>query len=264
MELLARPSHRPALWRALALFAVVGTFSAPVLGAQSGVITFAGTPGSGGTVAQESAALVSSLGGGPALTFSSRTLTGFGGPSATNAVVVGGARFWTKPAGGFFGYSDQSMAYGFNGLESSVLELTLGAAAGTLSLNSALFGGFANTSPQSSAVNRYITYQFFNDDYSLSTAKATTLATTPFVPVSEMFAANGWGSTIRLQFSETNAAGTSGVGFDGANDVGIQNLSYTVSTVPTNVVPEPSTYLLMLTGIAGLFVLQRRRARSAP
>lgn len=225
---------RTTLLAAVAL--AIGT--AMPLTAQSGTVTFAGVTNNNGAVPIASYS-------GPALTFSTVVRAGFGN---TAAVSTADGRWWTGS------YSGQGMVYGNNSGRGNVLEVTLDAGAGSvLSLTSALFGGYANAA-------RNVTFQLFNADYSQSTALFTVLTGTT-TPASPTFALNGWGSIIRLQFTETNASGAPAG--RGAFDVGVQGIQYTVSAsdpgVP-GVVPEPSAWALMATGLLGLAMLARRRA----
>lgn len=207
--------------------------------AQSGTVTFGGVTNNNG-------ALPTATYSGPALTFSSVVRNGFG-----NSAVAGSAdgRWWTN------GYSGQGMLFGNNSSLGNVLEVTLDAGTGfNLFLGGALFGAWPNAS-------RYVTYQLFNDDFSQSTGAFTVLAGTS-TPAIASFTGNNWGSIVRLQFTETNAMGVN-VG-RGSFDVGIQDISYTVSRDEPSPqdVPEPSTFLLVATGVFGLVVTARRHTRN--
>jgi len=181
---------------------------------------------------------------GQALTFSTQVRTGFGN---TAAVGTADGLWWTSQ------YSGQGMLYGNNSTLGNVLEVTLNAGAGfSLNLNGALFGGWPNTA-------RNVTYRLFNADYSLSTGPLTVLAAAA-TPASPLFPVNGWGSIIHLQFTETTALGASAG--RGAFDVGVQNIGYTVTPANGSVVPEPSTYILLATGMGMLGVITRRRRSS--
>lgn len=175
--------------------------------------------------------------GGPTLTFSSRVLAGFG----NSAVVLdAGARWWPTQ------YSGQGMVYGSSSTPGHVLELRFAADdAFDLFLDGALFGGFVNA-------ERSVSWQLFNDDYTQSTTLNSILTgtTTPGVA---SFSQSGWGNVVRLQFTET--------GGRGPFDVGIQDIAYRV-VPPVNVIPEPSTVLLLATGLAllALRVVPRRTA----
>lgn len=191
--------------------------------------------------------------GAPELTFASRVLTGFGNTS----VIAGGRGEWW-----FAGYSKRDMLYGINASQSgNVLEIRLGAATGfDLFLTDALFGGFSNAA-------RYVSYQIFSDDYSLSTSLATVLTGTE-APAEALFGAVdwgiGWGSAIRIQFTETDANGTA-IG-SGATNVGIQDIGYVVRSPtepPDLVVPEPSTLVLLAVGLGLVAIHTRRRASAA-
>jgi len=178
---------------------------------------------------------------GPALTFSTQVRAGFGN---TASVGTAAGLWWTSQ------YSGQGMLYGNNSTLGNVLEVTLDAGAGfSLNLNGALFGGWRNTA-------RNVTYNLYNADYSLSTGPLTVLAAAA-TPASPLFPVNGWGSIIRLQFTETNASGASAG--RGAFDVGVQNIGYTVTPATVGVIPEPSTYILLATGMGMLGVIARRR-----
>lgn len=214
---------------------IAATITAPVR-AQSGVVTFGG-------VTNQNGALPTASYSGPALTFTSAVRAGFGN---TAVVQQTAALWWTSD------YSGQGMVYGNNSSSGNVLEIALDAGAGfNLNLTSALFGAWVNR-----AAN--VTYRLYNADYSLSTAAVTVLTGTT-TPATATFATNGWGSIIRLQFTETTAGGVpSG---RGAFDVGVQGIGYTRTPATNqNVVPEPSTYVLMLSGLGILGLFARRRA----
>lgn len=222
--------------RTNALLVAVGVSvgTSHTLAAQSGTVTFAGVTNTNGAVPTASFS-------GPALTFSSQVRTGFGN---TAAVTGAEGRWWTD------GYSGQGMLYGNNSTLGNVLEVTLDAGAGSvLNLTGALFGGWVNT-------GRNVTLRLFSSDYSQSTGPLTILTGTT-TPASALFAANAWGRIIRLQFTETTAAGVAAG--RGAFDVGVQGIQYSVSGANPNVVPEPSTYVLLATGMGALGIVARRR-----
>ena len=207
---------------------------APTAAAQSGTVTFAGeTP-------QNNAQPVASF-SGPVLSFSTQVRKGFG----NTAALTDGGLWWTND------YSGQGMMYGFSETRGDVLEVTLGVGAGfSLSLTEALFGSWPN-------VARHVTYQLFNADFSQTTGPFTVLAGA-LTPASALFGANQWGSIVRLQFMETDAQGAPAG--RGPFDVGVQGIQYTVRDLsdPT-VVPEPSTYVLLATGMGMLVIVSRRR-----
>ena len=202
--------------------------------AQSGTVTFGGT--TNGSVPTVSFS-------GPALSVTSQIRAGFGN---TAGVGTAQALWWTSQ------YSGQGMLYGNNSSSGNVLEVRLAAGSGfDLFLTGALFGGWPNTA-------RNVSYRLFSDDYSQSTALQTVLTGT-VTPADATFPANGWGSAIRIQFTETNAAGA--FAGRGAFDVGIQDIDYTVRATTSSVVPEPSTFLLMGSGLVTLIAYRRRRTR---
>jgi len=211
----------------------VSTAIAPAAAAQSGTVAFGG--GFDGDVP-------TTLFMGPILTFSSQVRSGFGNSAM---VATADGRWWTNS------YSGRGMLYGNNSGVGNVLEVTLDAGAGfSLSLTEAIFGGWLNR-----AAN--VTFQLFNADFTQTTGPFTVLTGT-MTPASALFAANGWGSLVRLQFTETNTAGAPAG--RGAFDVGVQDIQYAVRAVGNpNVVPEPATYILLVTGMGMLGVVARRR-----
>ena len=229
---VARRLHRARHWCAAVL--LLGVIASPAR-AQSGTVSFSGTvPGDEPTLA---------FNGGPSLGFSSRLLNGFGN---TTALPSGGARWWNGA------YSGSDVVYGSSSTLGTVLELRLSASSGSdLALENALFGGFFNAA-------RYVSFQLFSDDYSQSTALMTVLTGT-VTPTLGLFATNGWGEAIRLQFTETDATGVASG--RGAFDVGIQDIAYAVTTTsgPPTTVPEPTALALLAAGVSGLWVTARRR-----
>lgn len=207
--------------------------------AQSGTLTFGGSG---------NAAVPNTSYSGPALTFSSVIRSGFGN---TSVVAGSDALWWTG------GFSGQGMLYGNNSTLGNVLEVTLDAGAGfNLFLGGALFGGWANA-------QRYVTYRLFNDDYSQSSA-AVTVQTGTATPAAATFTSGDWGSVVRLQFTETNVSGAN-IG-RGVYDVGVQDIEYTVTRndpIDPVPVPEPSPFVLVASGIAGLAMTARRRRHQA-
>lgn len=204
--------------------------------AQSGTVVFNGP--------SNNVAPTVNLGGGPALTFSSRIMSGFG------ATAASGSALWF---GG--GYSGQGMVYGSINTAGAVLELAFTAASGlNLFLTGSLFGGYENRSA-------FVTYRLFNDDYSQSTSAAT-VTTGTNLPANPSFSHAAWGNVVRLQFVETNSTGAN---LTNAINVGTQNITYRVEAPstqpPSTTVPEPSTYLLMASGLAAIAMVSRRRSR---
>jgi hypothetical protein len=204
--------------------------------AQAGTIVLSGvTPENGVAVAYSYT--------GPSLSSSSVIRSGFGNTTVVNPT---GALWWQSAQ-----YSGQSMAYGNSSFEGTVLEFLFdGGIGNSLTLTGATFGGYLNQA-------RRIGYRFFSDDFANSSALfvATPGNTTPDV---ETFTAS-FGRRIRLQLTEVNT--DNNPTGRGAYDVGIQNINYRFAG--TTVVPEPSTYALLATGLAVLVaVRQRRRSRA--
>lgn len=223
---------RFTLRRAVLSAAATVALSAPAL-AQPGTVTFTPT-GNGGAVTPVYA--------GPALTYSGTVRSTFGSAASVGADLL----YWSGA------YSGGPAVYGNSSATGHVAEFALTGTAGTLlTFDAASFGGYSNAA-------RTLRVRIYDAGFTQLFDQLLAVPSSPQA-VLNFGGVNTLSGTLRLQFTEVDANGVAAG--RGPFDVGFSSLDYAVGGQA--VVPEPSTYVLLAGGLAGVAAVARRRARAA-